>query len=192
MNGIKSFFDRIKEYVSEFGLIIFCIEVIRISYHKVVIYYYKRKIKSKAEEVGANLQVNGKSSVTRNTILGNNVNFNGMTVRGGGTVTIGDNFHSGPECLILSQNHNYDDGAAIPYDSTYNYHEVKINNNVWLGARVTILPGVEIGEGAIIQAGSTVADDIPKCAIAGGHPASVFKWRDIDHYEKLKSEGKFL
>ena len=66
-----------------------------------------------------------------------------------------------------------------------------IEDNVWLGNRVTILPGVTIGEGAIIQAGSTVVRDIEKYAIAGGHPAKVFKYRDIDHYEKLKNEGKF-
>jgi acetyltransferase-like isoleucine patch superfamily enzyme len=53
------------------------------------------------------------------------------------------------------------------------------------------LPGVRIGEGAIIQAGSTVVKDIEKYGIAGGHPAKVFKYRDIDHYEKLKKEGKF-
>jgi acetyltransferase-like isoleucine patch superfamily enzyme len=56
---------------------------------------------------------------------------------------------------------------------------------------VIILPGVTIHEGAIIQAGSVVVKDIEKCAIAGGHPAKVFKYRDIEHYEKLKKEGKF-
>lgn len=53
---------------------------------------------------------------------------------------------------------------------------------------MTILPGVKIGEGAIIQAGSVVVKDIEKYAIAGGHPAKTFKYRDIDHYEKLKQE----
>jgi acetyltransferase-like isoleucine patch superfamily enzyme len=53
------------------------------------------------------------------------------------------------------------------------------------------LGGVSIGEGAIIQAGSVVVKNIPKYAIAGGHPATVFKYRDIDHYERLKAEGKF-
>ena len=69
--------------------------------------------------------------------------------------------------------------------------DVVIEENVWLGNRVIILPGVTVGEGAIIQAGSVVVKDIPKYAIAGGHPAKVFKYRDIDHYEKLKREGKF-
>ena len=54
-----------------------------------------------------------------------------------------------------------------------------------------MLAGVTIGEGAIIQAGSVVVSNIPDYAIAGGHPAKVFKYRDIEHYTKLKSEGKF-
>lgn len=48
-----------------------------------------------------------------------------------------------------------------------------------------------IGEGAIIQAGSVVCKDVPAYAIAGGHPAVPFKYRDIEHYKKLKSEGRF-
>ena len=86
----------------------------------------------------------------------------------------------------------YDDRLeAIPYDDTVISKDVVIEDNVWLGNRVIVLPGVTIGEGAIIQAGSVVVKDIPKCAIAGGHPANVFSSRDKDHYEKLKKEGKF-
>ncbi|NUE02277.1 acyltransferase [Halorubraceae archaeon YAN] len=153
--------------------------------------YYYEKVDDTAESVGANLSVNGPSRVTERTSLGDNVNFNGLRIRGGGTVRIGDNFHSGPECLILTRNHNFDRGDKIPYDSTYNYKKVEINDNVWLGARVTIIPGVTIGEGAIIQAGSTVTQDIPKGAIAGGHPAEVFTHRDMAHYQRLKEAGKF-
>lgn len=51
--------------------------------------------------------------------------------------------------------------------------------------------GVTIGEGAIIQAGAVVVSDIPPCAIAGGAPAKVFKYRNKEHYYKLKQEKKF-
>ncbi|MGL6051576.1 MAG: DapH/DapD/GlmU-related protein, partial [Aeromonas salmonicida] len=88
-------------------------------------------------------------------------------------------------------NHNYDEGVALPYDNTYVSKDVIIEDQVWLGRGVTILSGVKIGEGAIIQAGSVVVSDIPKCAIAGGHPAKVFKYRDLEHYERLKEEGQF-
>jgi len=92
---------------------------------------------------------------------------------------------------MITQIHNYDDGQAVPYDNTYIYKNISIEDNVWLGSRVIILAEARIGEGAIIQAGSVVVSDIPKYAIAGGHPAIVFKYRDIEHYENLKAQGRF-
>ncbi len=154
--------------------------------------YYRKKVEKRARSVGGNLHVNAKSSVTENTTLGNNVNFNGMEIVGGGSIVIGDNFHSGTGCLIITQNHNYDTGSAIPYDATYVCKDVIIGDNVWLGSRVIILAGVTIGEGAIIQAGSVVVRDIPSLAIAGGHPAKVFKYRDKEHYDTLKEQKKFF
>lgn len=47
-----------------------------------------------------------------------------------------------------------------------------------------------IGEGAVIQAGSVVVSDIPIRG-RGGHPAEVFKYRDIERFKRLKEEGKF-
>lgn len=151
------------------------------------------QVKMKCEKYCHPLSVNYRSNVTRRTRLGRNVNFNGMTIEGGGLVVIGDNFHSGRECLMISQVHDYDFGNAIPYDSeNYLLKDIIIEDNVWLGTRVIILGGVTIGEGAIIQAGSVVVSDIPKYAIAGGHPAKVFKFRDIEHYNKLKISGCFI
>ena len=138
------------------------------------------------------LRVNKYSRFTRSTHVGHNVNFNGMDISGRGKVTIGSNFHSGTECMIITSFHNYDHGTAIPYDNTYIDKDVIIEDNVWLGSRVIILGGVTIGEGAIIQAGSVVVKDVPKCAIAGGAPANVFKYRDIEHYELLKSQNRFM
>lgn len=153
--------------------------------------YYTWFIKRSAKVCGLGLKVNNKSIINGNTYLGNNVNFNGMNINGGGCVRIGNNFHSGIECMMITQIHNYDNGTKIPYDSTYIFKDITIENQVWLGSRVIILGGVTIGEGAIIQAGSVVVNNIPKYAIAGGHPAKVFSHRNKKHYEKLKNEGKF-
>lgn len=149
-------------------------------------------VKSRCKSYLAPLRVNGFSLVSKGTILGRNVNFNGIRISGGGYTRIGDNFHSGKNCSIISQCHNYDTGLSIPYDSTYIYTKILIDDNVWLGNNVIIVGNVTIGEGAIIQAGSVVVSDIPKCAIAGGHPAKTFKYRDIDHYENLKHLGMFF
>jgi len=135
-------------------------------------------------------KVNGFTLFTKNTHLGVASSFNGMKISGGGSVLIGDYFHSGNNCEILTQNHNYE-GERIPYDDTYIYNDVKIGDFVWIGNRVMILSGVEIGEGAIIQAGSVVTSNIPDYAIAGGHPAKVFSSRNKDHFLKLKEEKKF-
>lgn len=167
MECIKKYFKKIKQLL--FGAI----------------------IKLYAEKYGCNLKVNHWSRVTKKTSLGNNINFNGMIITGGGAVTIGNNFHSGRGCLMITQNHDYDTGNAVPYGNSYIYKDIKIEDNVWLGDRVIVLGGVNIGEGAIIQAGSIVVTDIPACAVAGGHPAQTFKYRDKKHYFELKKEGKF-
>lgn len=151
---------------------------------------YKRKIEAKAAACGKNLYVGGKSYVTANTYIGDNVNFNGMAIHGNGKVTIGNYLHSGTGCQIITSFHNYE-GDAIPYDNTYIDKDVTIGDCVWLGNEVIILGGVTIGEGAIIQAGSVVVKDIPPYAIAGGHPAQPFKTRNIEHYEEMKKQGKF-
>lgn len=90
-----------------------------------------------------------------------------MRIKGRGKCTIGCYFHSGEDCLIITSNHNFDYGTEIPYDDTDICKEVEIADFVWLGSRVIILPGVKIGEGAVIQAGAVVVSDIPKYAIAG-------------------------
>lgn len=138
----------------------------------------------------APLKVNDRSYVTRNTTLGQNANLNGLRVLGLGAVKIGNNFHSGRDCRLYTQFHNYE-GTAIPYDESTIIKSILIRDNVWLGDQVIIMGGIEIGEGAIIQTGSVVVSDIPQCAIAGGHPARVFKYRDMKHYFKLKEAHQF-
>lgn len=59
-------------------------------------------VKKRCKSYGENLKVNMFSKITKNTTLGNNVNFNGMRISGLGKVLIGDNFHSGTECMIIT------------------------------------------------------------------------------------------
>lgn len=110
---------------------------------------------------------------------------------GKGRIKIGDNFHSGPNCQIITSFHDYDHDKAIPYGENFIDKDVVIKDNVWLGNNVIILGGVTIGEGVVIQAGSVVAKDIPDFSVAGGHPAIPFKKRNVDHYLELKNSQKF-
>lgn len=152
--------------------------------------YYTFRAKRVFKSYGKGLRVNARCSFSRETTIGNYCNFNGIKILGHGKVAIGNYFHSGIECMIITENHNYE-GSRIPYDSTYVLKEINIDDCVWLGNRVTIVGNVNIGEGAIIAACSVVTKDIPPYAIVGGNPAKIIKYRDIDHYQKLKQEQKF-
>ena len=59
----------------------------------------------------------------------------------------------------------------------YNKHPVVIGNDVWIGDRVIIMPGVHVGDGSIIAAGAVVTHDVPPYTIVGGVPAKVIKSR---------------
>jgi acetyltransferase-like isoleucine patch superfamily enzyme len=71
------------------------------------------------------------------------------------------------------------------------YGRIKIGINVFIGCKSTVLPNVTIGNNCIVGACSVVTKDIPKCAIVGGNPARIIKYRDINHYYNLKAKGKF-
>jgi acetyltransferase-like isoleucine patch superfamily enzyme len=107
-----------------------------------------------------------------------------------GGVEIGRYFHTGRDLIILSTNHNYE-GNKIPYDETYIKKPVVIKDFVWFGIGVKVLPGVIIGEGAIVAMGSVVTNNVPDCAIVGGNPAQIIKYRNIEEFKKLKKEKKF-
>ena len=154
-------------------------------------YIYMKIVKRQAKFIGNGTIINRYCHFNTNTIIGRNCHFNGMRISGFGNVSIGDNFHSGRDCIIITSDHNYDNGESIPYDSSFVSGDVIIEPNVWIGDRVIILKGVTIGEGAIIQAGSVVTKDIDACSIAGGHPAKPFKTRNIEHYEECKRKQKF-
>ena len=143
-----------------------------------------------ATEIGKSPFVGGKCVFGGDLHIGDYCNFNGMSFIGGGKITIGNYFHSGQECMIITQNHRFE-GEEIPYDSTFIYKNVTIGDCVWFGNRVTVIGDVNIGEGAIIAAGSVVTKDVPPMAIVGGNPAKVIKYRNQEHYYKLKAEGRF-
>lgn len=103
--------------------------------------FYTGIVRRKAAKSGLRLKINGKSRVTTTTTLGDNVNFNGMQISGKGDVVIGNNFHSGTGCQMITSFHNYDNGVAIPYDESSIHKNIVIEDNVWIGNSVIILGG---------------------------------------------------
>lgn len=95
-----------------------------------------------------------------------------------GSVTIGENVMMGQECLMFTQNHAFD-RLDIPMgrQGVQAVRPIVIGNDVWIGARVIILPGVHVGDGAVIGAGAVVTKSIPPYEIWGGNPARFLKSR---------------
>ena len=125
--------------------------------------------------------------------LGNNVNFNdNVFINGSGEVHIGSYFHTGVNLTIISSNHNFENATSIPYDKTRIHKKVIIKDFVWCGNNVTIIPGITIGEGAIIAAGAVVVKDVPDCAIVGGNPAQLIRYRNKEEFYRLKEEKKYF
>lgn len=124
-------------------------------------------------------------------IIGSQCGFNGITITGWGEVKIGNYFHSGTNVKIMLGSHDYDHDDKIPYGKGHTKKQVVIEDFVWLGSDVIISGNVHIGEGAIVAIGSVVVKDVPRYAIVGGNPAKVIKYRDIEHFNKLKAEGKY-
>lgn len=109
-----------------------------------------------------------------------------------GGVSVGEGCVFAHEVQILTRNHNYDseDLEMIPYDSRYINKPVTIGEYCWVGARVIILPGVTIGKGVVIGAGSVVTKDIPDYAIVGGDPAKIIRYRDKEKFDFLLENDK--
>ena len=149
----------------------------------------KMRVKKHGHHVGA-AKIPKISRASR-VEIGNFVGFNGMTITGFGDVRIGNYFHSGTNVRIMLGSHDYDHGDKIPYGNTFKRKNVVIDDFVWIGSDVTISGNVHIGEGAIVAIASVVVKDVPRCAIVGGNPAKIIKYRDIEHFEKLKASGRY-
>ena len=68
-------------------------------------------------------------------------------------------------------------GLAKPFGTRGNRGDTVIGNDVWIGQKATILPGIHIGDGAIVGANSVVTKDVPPYALVAGNPATVKKYR---------------
>ena len=94
-----------------------------------------------------------------------------------GPLEIGEKVMMGPDVVILTHTHNIDRTDIPMGDQDSRVAKVIIGNDVWIGMRSIIMPGVKIGNGAVIGAGAVVTKDVPDYAIVGGVPARVIKYR---------------
>ena len=108
----------------------------------------------------------------KNIKIGNHVFFNsGCKFQDQGGIFIGDGALIGHNVVLATLNH-----AMSPEDrSSMIPAPIHIGKQVWIGANATILPGVTIGDGAIVAAGAVVTKDVPENTIVGGVPAVVLR-----------------
>ena len=118
-----------------------------------------------------------------NISVGDNFYTNhNCTILDGAKVELGDNVFIAPNCVLSTAGHALDSEQrsrgleiALP---------IKVGNNVWIGANVTVLPGVTIGDNTVIGAGSVVTKDIPARVFAAGNPCRVI--RPLTEKDKMK------
>lgn len=127
--------------------------------------------------VGKNINIERKAKFYTSVKLGNNSGIGALSVVQGPTI-IGNDVMMGPEVLIYTSNHETSN-IHIPMRLQGNTQpkKVVIGNDVWIGRRAIIMPGVTVGDHSIIGANAVVTKDVPPYAVVVGVPAKVVKLR---------------
>jgi maltose O-acetyltransferase len=97
---------------------------------------------------------------------------------GADSIIIGNHVMMGPDVVIVTANHRYDDITRPMMVQGLKRAPEIIEDDVWIGWRAIILPGVRIGRSSIIGAGAVVTNDVPPFSIVAGNPARVVRKRD--------------
>ncbi|WP_088331580.1 acyltransferase [Lacimicrobium sp. SS2-24] len=139
-------------------------------------------IKRLAGECGSHVNINRRAHIgnPRSLRIGD---FSGIgtNCRVANDTIIGRYVMMGPDVVIFSKGHYYSDTTKpMMFQGTTEACPVVIDDDVWIGQRVMIMPGVKVGQGAILAAGAIVTKDVPEYAIMAGNPAKQVKSRQND------------
>lgn len=96
----------------------------------------------------------------------------------GGHIQAGDHLLLGPDVMLIATSYLFGQGSPVT-KQPMKEAAIVIGDDVWIGAKALILPGVRIGDGAIIAAGAVVTKDVPAFCVVGGAPARVLNARNI-------------
>ncbi len=130
-------------------------------------YYWKMQIKHK----GKDLRIHGKIKIldAGKLVIGNYCRIGkGAFLFCKGGLTIGNNVQFSRNITVYTANHNFK-SDVLPYNSEYLLDPVIINDNVWIGMNVSILPGVVIGKNSILGMNAVITKDVPENAIVVGN-----------------------
>lgn len=124
--------------------------------------------------ITGNLHVTGGRAATRNLRIGRSCYLNDeITINAGAAVHLGDGVSLGMQCLLITAGHEV--GDACFRAGAISVEPIRVGDGCWLAARVTVLPGVNIGTGSIVAAGALVNKDIPANVLVAGVPARILR-----------------
>lgn len=137
--------------------------------------YWSRRLG--AFGIGANIYPSVQIYSPKHVRLGRNSVINGFVhIWGAGGVEVGDDSLIAAHTVITSQTHTVDAlQKGQRYRETLEVYPVRIGKNVWIGSNVTILPGIEIGDNAIVAAGAVVTKSVPSNTLVAGVPARAIR-----------------
>tara|TARA_Y100000996_G_scaffold291876_1_gene230742 strand:+ start:7170 stop:7655 length:486 start_codon:yes stop_codon:yes gene_type:complete len=94
-----------------------------------------------------------------------------------GKIEIGNNCSIAADCKFITRNHVFENKNVPINEQTYDYKSIKIGDDCWFGYNVIVLPGVILGKGCVVAAGSVVTKSFEDYSIIAGVPARLIKER---------------
>jgi galactoside O-acetyltransferase len=126
----------------------------------------------------------GRIDIGDHVSLNANVYINACS---GGTIRIGHDVLIGPNVVLRASDHKFDDLTRPIRMQKHTSGTIVIEDDVWLGANVTVVGGVRIGRGSVVAAGAVVAADVEPYSIVGGVPARLIRRRDQAQNRPIES-----
>jgi galactoside O-acetyltransferase len=138
--------------------------------------FYTRTLASCGTEVYVLPHVS--MSYPQNIELGRNVFINrGVNITARERISIGDNALIGPYVVLNSGSHEFSDPHQLIRDQGHRRAPIRVEQDVWIGAHATILPGVIVGQGGVVAAGAVVTRSVEPYTVVAGVPARLMKRR---------------
>lgn len=129
-------------------------------------------------DCGTNVNIEKGAHFSSEMSLGNNSGI-GINAQIAPYVSIGNDVMMGPECMMYTVNHGMERTDVPMWRQNFTKPKpIVIEDDVWIGSRVIILPGVHVGKGSVIGAGAVVTKSIEPYSVVGGNPAKLIRKRD--------------
>jgi len=130
--------------------------------------------------LGLNAQIYASGKETQSIKIGDHLSTNSNIMINadlGGMIVIGNNVLLGPNVVIRASNHTFKNPDLPIKQQGHTAGKIIIEDDVWLGANVVVVPNVIVGKGSVIAAGAVVTKDVEPYSIMGGVPARVISKR---------------